>query len=162
MFTRARLEKAAVFFAGAYSYGLCELFVRGRTHITMGLLGGLAMLFIHYLGDRRRGGMPVAVAVIYGAAVITALEYVAGLILNLNLGLGIWDYSSLRLNYRGQICPEYSLKWCLITAVGIVFDELLRRFVLRRDIYLWGRSRVFEQLLKGIASVIPATKGQIK
>ena len=106
MFTRARLEKAAVFFAGAYSYGLCELFVRGRTHITMGLLGGLAMLFIHYLGDRRRGGMPIALAVIYGAAVITALEYVAGLILNLSLGLGIGIIRHLDSTIVGRSAPN--------------------------------------------------------
>ena len=124
--TRARLECVCVFFIGAFCYGLCELFARGRTHITMGLLGGVAMLFIHSLGDRRRRGMLIITAVAAGALFITALEYIAGLILNVSLGLAIWDYSTLSFNYRGQICLEYSLKWALITLAGMFFDELIR------------------------------------
>lgn len=140
--TRSRLEAFAVFFTGAFSYGLCELFVRGRTHITMGLLGGLAMLFIHGLNDKRRNGMPLIIAAFAGALFITSLEYIAGLILNVNLGLEIWDYSELSLNYRGQICLSYSLKWCLISVIGMAFDELLRHFVFCTGGFVLNRDKL--------------------
>lgn len=147
--TRARIEGVCVFFTGAFCYGLCELFARGRTHITMGLLGGVAMLFIHSLGDKRRKGMLILTAMAAGALFITALEYTAGLILNLKLGLGIWDYSSLSLNYRGQICLEYSLKWGLITLVGMFFDELMRVFLFKGNVFFINKpvpERIYRQL----------------
>ena len=147
--TRARIESFAVFFAGAFCYGLCELFARSRTHITMGLLGGVAMLFIHSLNDKRRRGMLIITAMAAGAVFITCVEYIAGLILNISLGLEIWDYSSLSLNYRGQICAEYSLKWGIITLAGMFFDELMRRFLFGSDVFLINRERL--HFIKGFA-----------
>ncbi|WP_051588786.1 hypothetical protein [Ruminococcus sp. NK3A76] len=147
--TRARLEGVCVFFTGAFCYGLCELIARGRTHITMGLLGGVAMLFIHFLGEKRRNGMLIITAMAAGALFITAVEYIAGLILNISLGLAIWDYSSLALNYRGQICIEYSLKWGLITLAGMLFDELLRVFVFKDKAFVINKpvpDRIIRQL----------------
>ena len=73
--------------------------------------------------------MLIITAAFAGALFITLLEYISGLILNVSLGLEIWDYSELSLNYRGQICLSYSLKWCLITVIGMLFDEFLRHFV---------------------------------
>ncbi|MBR6336604.1 MAG: hypothetical protein IKR76_02630 [Ruminococcus sp.] len=149
--TRARIESFAVFFVGAFCYGLCELFARGRTHITMGLLGGVAMLFIHSLNDRRRRGMLIVTAMAAGAVFITCAEYIAGLILNLSLGLAIWDYSSLSYNYRGQICIEYSLKWGIITLAGMFFDELLRHFVFKSGVFLINKDRLrFPAFLKSL------------
>ena len=51
------------------------------------------------------------------AALVTASELLAGLVLNVWLGLGIWDYSHLPGNLWGQICPQFFLIWwglCLI------------------------------------------------
>ena len=36
--------------------------------------------------------------------IITAVEFTSGLILNVWLGLGIWDYSNMPFNILGQIC----------------------------------------------------------
>lgn len=56
---------------------------------------------------------------------ITAVEFVAGLVLNVWLGLGIWDYSNLPLNFMGQICLWYSVLWYVLSLVFIpVFDWL--------------------------------------
>ena len=147
---------------GAFCYGLCELAARGRTHITMGLLGGIAMLFIHALNDKRRKGMLIILAALAGALFITALEYIAGLILNINLGLGIWDYSSLSFNFRGQICAEYSLKWFFIAVIGMLFDELITRFVFKEQAFLINRGRLaLPAFLKGLSLPSPL-KGIIK
>ena len=147
---------------GAFCYGLCELAARGRTHITMGLLGGIAMLFIHALNDKRRKGMLIICAAVLGALFITILEYIAGLILNINLGLGIWDYSSLSFNFRGQICAEYSLKWFFIAVIGMLFDECLRRFVFKEQAFLINRGRLaLPAFLKGLSLPSPL-KGIIK
>ena len=44
----------AVFTTGAFSYGIIEICARGFTHISMGLLGGLAMYLIHLLNRSGR------------------------------------------------------------------------------------------------------------
>ena len=59
------------------------------------------------------------------AALVTAVELVAGLLLNVWLGLGIWDYSDLPFNFMGQICPQFSLVWWALCLAFIpVFDWL--------------------------------------
>lgn len=59
------------------------------------------------------------------AALVTAVELVAGLVLNVWLRLGIWDYSHLPLNLWGQICPQFSLVWWGLCLMFIpVFDWL--------------------------------------
>ena len=59
------------------------------------------------------------------AALVTAAELVAGLLLNVWLGLGVWDYSDLPFNFMGQICPQFSLVWWALCLMFIpVFDWL--------------------------------------
>ena len=60
---------------------------------------------------------------------ITDVEFVAGLILNVWLGLGIWDYSNLPLNFMGQICLWYSALWYVLSLVFIPVFDYLRYWV---------------------------------
>lgn len=117
----------AVFFTGAFAYGLFELAGRGRTHITMGLLGGAAMCMIHRLDCRRGGALALLGKLIFSAACITAAELAAGVVLNLKLGLGIWDYSNMPYNFLGQICPAFSMIWFSLSGVGCMLDLAVRR-----------------------------------
>ena len=53
----------------------------------------------------------------------------AGLILNVWLGLDIWDYSNLPLNLCGQICLWYSALWYVLCLVFIPVFDWLRYWV---------------------------------
>lgn len=53
-----------------------------------------------------------------GAGMITATEFLVGLIVNKKLKWGVWDYSNLPLNLMGQICPLYSFFWILLCRPG--------------------------------------------
>ena len=65
--------------------------------------------------------LPLWVQAILGGLTITAGELLAGLILNVWLGLDIWDYSGQWGNLWGQICPL----WCLLAGpVIVMFDWL--------------------------------------
>lgn len=60
---------------------------------------------------------------------ITAVEFVAGLVLNVWLGLNIWDYSNLPLNFMGQICLWYSALWYVLSLAFIPVFDWLRYWV---------------------------------
>ena len=65
--------------------------------------------------------------VILGTTIATALEFVAGLILNVWLGLGIWDYSNLPGNVLGQICPQFTLAWAVLVLISIRIENFMHR-----------------------------------
>ena len=64
-------------------------------------------------------------ALICGTA-ITVAELAAGLVLNICLGMAVWDYSSLPGNLWGQICPQFWALWCLLSLPMIVILDWLR------------------------------------
>lgn len=59
------------------------------------------------------------------AGLVTAVELVTGFVLNVWLGLDVWDYSDLPLNLCGQICLPFSAVWFALCLAFIpVFDWL--------------------------------------
>ena len=57
---------------------------------------------------------------------ITASEFVAGLILNVWLGLGIWDYSNMPMNLMGQICVPFIVLWWVFSIIAIIMLDWMR------------------------------------
>ena len=115
----ARLPDYACFVTfclGAAGYGLLEYLYRGRTHWTMLLAGGAALVLLRRL-NRRMAGTPLALRALAGALAVTGLELAVGLVCNRALGWAVWDYSALWGNLWGQVCPRFSLYWfglCLL------------------------------------------------
>ena len=101
------------FFLGGTIYVLLELLWRGRSHVSMFCVGGLALLLLH--GLFLRFALPLFAQCLLGGLVITAIEFVAGAIVNVRLKLNVWDYSKMPLNLYGQVCLPFSLLWCLLT-----------------------------------------------
>jgi uncharacterized membrane protein len=50
--------------------------------------------------------------------VVTSLELITGLALEKAYHVKLWDYSDIKLNYKGLICPFYTMMWSIL---GIVF-----------------------------------------
>ncbi len=129
------IKLMALFFIGALGYGAMEVMTRGFTHISMGLLGGLSFLFISYTSVlRRSGGITLMQQLILITLFITTAELLCGLIINLNLGLAIWDYTDMPLNYKGQICLPFSILWFGISYLGIIAEEYIRRGMFKEPI----------------------------
>lgn len=129
-------KTAALALIGGLCYGAVEVLWRGYTHWTMLVLGGALFVLLGGLNEWLTWDMPLALQALLGAVVVTAAEFLAGLILNLWLGLEIWDYSGMWGNVLGQICPAYSTLWVLLSAVAIVLDDWLRY-------WLWGEERPY-------------------
>lgn len=100
---------SAVFAFGGLLYGLVEILFRGYTHWTMLVAGGVCFTLLFLIN--RMENESVWKKWIMGGAVITAVEFVAGCIVNLRLGWEVWDYSGHPLNLMGQICLLFSVGW---------------------------------------------------
>ena len=122
-----RVNKAAILFLiGAAAYALIEVAFRGYTHWTMAVLGGILFLLLGGLNEWIPWEMPLALQCVIGAVMVTVAEFLAGLILNVWLGLGIWDYSDVPGNILGQICPQFIFAWLGLSLVAIILDDWLR------------------------------------
>lgn len=60
------------------------------------------------------------------ASAVTAAELIAGLIINVWLGMGVWDYSDMPLNLFGQICLPFSILWYILCLAFIPAFDWLR------------------------------------
>ena len=110
---------------GGALYGLLETFWRGHTHWTMVVLAAAICIPLDLANEHFPWTLPLGVQAALGGLAITAGELLAGLVLNVWLGLGIWDYSGQWGNVLGQICPLYTALWCLLAGpVSVGFDWL--------------------------------------
>ena len=131
-----------LFWFGGSAYVTIEVFYRMHSHWSMFLLGGLCFIIIGLINEYIPWDMSIIKQGIIGACIITALEFIVGLIVNVWLGLGIWDYSALPLNIMGQICLPFTFIWFFIALLAIVVDDYLRHLMFNEDIpnyYLFSK-----------------------
>ncbi len=106
---RAR-DYSLVWLIGSAGYSLIEILWRGFTHWTMAVTGGLCFALLYQL-NLRHPRERTALKCLRGAAVITAVEFLVGCIVNLKLKWQVWDYSNSFGNLLGQVCPLYTALW---------------------------------------------------
>lgn len=111
---------------GGLAYILIELLFRGRTHISMFFLGGVCFISVGLINEVLSWDMPLVIQMLIGGMIITLLEFISGCVLNLLLGLNVWDYSNMYGNVLGQICPLFSFIWVMLSGVAIVLDDWIR------------------------------------
>lgn len=99
--------------AGGLAYGGIELMWRGETHWTMLLLGGFCFLWMGETHFKMRRSVFLRCTV--SAVGVTVLEFAAGCLVNLTLGMDVWDYSGAPGNIRGQVCLPYSVLWGILS-----------------------------------------------
>ena len=111
---------------GGTVYVFIELLWRGYSHWSMFLLGGVCFIALGLINEIIPWEMPLTAQMFIGCAIITALEFITGCIVNLWLGWDVWDYSELPCNLLGQISLKSSVGWYFLSAVGIILDDWLR------------------------------------
>ena len=114
------LYQVFLFFVGGSGYVGLELLWRGRSHISMFLAGGVCFLL---LGRIERTRFSPSVKSLLGAAVITGVELLAGLLANRDYR--VWDYRQMPFNFIGQICLSYSLLWIPVSLGAMWLYRLL-------------------------------------
>jgi uncharacterized membrane protein len=111
---------------GGFVYYVIELIWRGYSHPSMFVLGGLCLVIIGGLNNWFPWELGLLWQSLIGAAVVTIAEYITGLIVNIGLGLNVWDYSALPLNLAGQICALFALLWVPLAIFAIFLDDWIR------------------------------------
>ena len=93
---------------------------------TMLVLAVLLTIPVERCGEQLPWAVPLWLQALACAALVTAVELAAGLILNVWLGLGVWDYSDLPGNFIGQICPQFAAVWFWLCLVFIPAFDWMR------------------------------------
>lgn len=152
------LEYLLIFCLCATAGWLLEVIYRGIRHrkvVNPGFLSGCCLPIygiggeiLYFLSGLKLRIMPnefcrVAVILLTAMAIMTLIELVGGLIAVKYFRVRLWDYSDEWLNFKGVICPKFSLIWGLIGA-GYYF--LLYPFFYR----LASRTADFSLLILGI------------
>lgn len=93
---------------------------------TMLLLAIFLAVPLERFGAELPWNMPLPVQALICTGAITAVEFCAGCILNLWLGLGVWDYSHMAWNILGQVCPQFAVVWFFLSMIAIVMLDWMR------------------------------------
>ena len=110
---------------GAIYVGI-EMLWRGHSHPSMFILGGLCFVSIGLINELFPWELGIVWQALIGGTMVTCLEFITGVIVNIWLKLGVWDYSGLPLNIFGQVCLPFYFAWVGLSVVAIVFDDYLR------------------------------------
>lgn len=93
---------------------------------TMLVLAVILTIPVERCGEQLPWEVPLWLQALSCALLVTAVELAAGVILNIWLGLDIWDYSHLPFNLWGQVCPQFSAVWWFLCLVFIPAFDWLR------------------------------------
>ena len=127
------LKMVVLLLIGGTIYFCIEMLWRGHSHIAMFLVGGICFIGIGAINEYFPWDLGLLQQSIIGACFVTGIEFIAGLILNVWLGFGIWDYSNLPFNVMGQICLPFFFAWIALSLVAIVADDYLRYWLFKED-----------------------------
>lgn len=139
-----KLKPLILFFIGGALYLVIEIAWRyfrcgAPTHWSMFFVGGIAFILIGGLNNYLPWDMPFWAQTAIGTVVALIVELISGCILNIWLGLGIWDYSNMAFNILGQVCISFAIAWVFLVAIAIVLDDYIRYWLFKekRPRYYW-------------------------
>lgn len=130
-----RVLSMLLWFWGGTVYFLLEVAYKTATHEpqriswTMLVVAILLTVAVERCGEQLPWRVPLWLQALCCAVLVTAVELAAGLILNVWLGLGVWDYSHLPGNFLGQICPQFFAVWWGLCFLFIPAFDWLRYLV---------------------------------
>lgn len=130
MKVKKRKEYFIVYTVGSVGYGMIEMLWRGFTHWSMLFTGGISMLCLYVLNIRKYTEKHWKKC-LYGSGMITIIEFLVGFLINRVLHLNVWDYSKKRGNVAGQICPQYSFLWFLLSFPVLLLCKKLRKGLIK-------------------------------
>ena len=77
----------------------------------MAVVGGICFVLCGLLNEIFTWKSTIWFQMLICSLIITAVEFISGLILNIHYGLAIWDYSNIPFNLGGRINLLYCFFW---------------------------------------------------
>lgn len=112
---------------GAIYYILETIYKGYWTHWTMFILSGFIGIMIGCINEVFPWDLSFWIQCGIGMIIATSLEGVSGLILNVWLHLGVWDYSNTPMHFFfQQCCIPFCLVWFILSGVCILLDDYMR------------------------------------
>jgi uncharacterized membrane protein len=127
------LKYTLLFLIGGFAYGGIEILFRGYSHVSMLVAGGICFILIGLLDQIFPWDISLISQMAISAVIITSVEFLVGLIVNVWLKLGVWDYSDMPYNIMGQVCLLYTNIWFFLSLIGILADDYLRYYILKEE-----------------------------
>lgn len=129
-------EAFVMLITGGIIYFYMEIAFRGYSHFSMILCGGLCFYITGLCGNyilEHTGNifMSVVKIMLFGAVVITTLEFMTGYVVNVLLHQDVWDYSDEPYQIMGQICLPFSMLWSLISLVCVYLYGILDKYIIK-------------------------------
>lgn len=122
------LTRVLIFILGGGAYNGLEILIRGYTHWSMFLAGGLCFLLLLECFLRKET-WSLWKKCLAGGGIITGVEFLFGCIFNLWLGMDVWDYSCYRIQLLGQISLLTSGYWAALSGLVAVALDTRHRLV---------------------------------
>lgn len=136
-------QRVLLFLCGGLLYCIIEILWRGYTHWTMGITGGVCMVFLFEIMTKIK--LPLYLQCLVGSLVITFFEFSVGTLVNLHLHWNVWDYSDMPLNLYGQICVPFMIVWYLLCVPASFISRFLEKHLFSKSL-LTFRSRSYLML----------------
>jgi uncharacterized membrane protein len=127
------LKYTFLFLIGGFVYGGIEILSRGYSHISMLVAGGICFILIGLINEVFSWNMAIISQMAISALIITMVEFVIGVVVNIWLKLNVWDYSTKPYNILGQVCLLYTNIWFFLSLFAILMDDYLRYFLLKEE-----------------------------
>ena len=91
-----------------------------------GLWGMYAVSALSSVAMTPSKALDVVIILVIMAAVMTIIEYIAGIIFIRGMHVKLWDYTKEKGNIQGIICPKFSIIWGML---GCVYYFLVNPYV---------------------------------
>lgn len=127
-----------IWLTGGIVYYFAEILFRGFSHFSMLICGGLCFLLVGNIGNlilNSKDNIIISIIkiMLIGTMIITTLEYITGMIVNVKYNLKVWDYSDMKYNVNGQICLLYSFFWALISLICVYVYNVMEEYLFKKN-----------------------------
>lgn len=122
------LKQLFLFLVFGFVYFIIETIWKGHlTHWSMFVVAGIIGVLIGGINEYIPWEMPFFLQCGIGTVIATVIEGISGLILNVYLGLNIWDYSNVPFNFfYQQCCLPFCIAWFILSGACIIVDDYIR------------------------------------
>ncbi|WP_276929899.1 putative ABC transporter permease [Herbinix luporum] len=127
------LKYTLLFLIGGFAYGGIEILFRGYSHISMLAAGGICFILIGLINEIFSWDIAFLSQMVISSVIITVVEFIFGLVVNIWMGLNVWDYSNQPYNIMGQTCILFSIIWFFLSPLAILLDDYLRYYLLGEE-----------------------------